>query len=214
MRSLHRVPMPPKWQRPDLSKAALARRRSPVSVAAPYQQPPWRIHPLADAARSLPSVDAGLVHAAEEMVVDRLLLFASDTHVVVHGDLHWDNLLSDAEQLTGLLDFEQAQSATPDLELDVLLRFSAWPQLPVAPDYQHELEPVMFRHVPDWLAGGYPELFSSAYLRQRLEVYAVMHDLRQGIQFPPAPGREYPPWATWNRLRTTLDGTSYLRDWT
>jgi aminoglycoside phosphotransferase len=27
MRSLHRVPMPPKWQRPDLSKAALARRR-------------------------------------------------------------------------------------------------------------------------------------------------------------------------------------------
>ena len=39
MRQLHRVPMPPKWQRPDLSKPALARRRSPVSDAALYQQP-------------------------------------------------------------------------------------------------------------------------------------------------------------------------------
>jgi hypothetical protein len=95
----------------------------------------------------------------------------------------------------------------------VLLRFCRWPHLPAAADYEHLLRPADFRALPEWLAAAYPELFAGPRLRERLEVYAVLHDLRQGIQFPELPGRPQPAWSPWNRLRATLSGTSYLREW-
>jgi hygromycin-B 7''-O-kinase len=213
MRELHAVPFPMAWQRPDLTTAALARLRTPTAIAEPYQQPPERIEALASAAQSLEFVDAGLVKASHELVSQRLSLFENDRRAIVHTDLHWENLMSDGAVITAFLDFEQAQPAVPDLELDVLLRFCAWPHLPVESDYEDQLKPEDFADVPDWLAGAYPELFSGRNLRERLEVYAVMHDLRQGIQFPEVPGSERPPWAPWNRLRATLDGTGYLARW-
>jgi hypothetical protein len=97
--------------------------------------------------------------------------------------------------------------------LDVLLRFCRWPHLPVAADYEHLLQPADFRAVPEWLAHSYPELFAALHLRERMEVYAVLHDLRQGIQFPEIPGQARPPWSPWNRLRATLAGASYLGEW-
>ena len=137
-------------------------------------------------------------------------MFADEVRWLVHSDLHWENLLTDGTDLTGIVDFEQAQPASPDLELDVLLRFCHWPFLPVAPDYQDSLVAADFRAVPEWLAEVYPKLLSEPRLYARLEAYAVMHDLRQAIQYPERPGREYPDWWPWNRLRATLDGRSYL----
>ncbi|HLZ27264.1 MAG TPA: phosphotransferase [Chloroflexota bacterium] len=164
-------------------------------------------------ASALPFVDTGLVHAAVEFAVQRVPLFADDPRQLVHTDLHWENLMTDGRSLTAILDFERAQSAAADLELDVLLRFSHRPHLPVAPDYEASLQAADFRQVPTWLAEAYPELFASPHLRERLEVYAVVHDLRQGIQFPERPGVTKPPSGTWNRLRATLAGRSYLTAW-
>ncbi len=213
LHAMHALGLPPGWQRPDLQPEALSVRHSALDVAAPYQQPPERISAIAAAARSQPGVDAGLVDACFELVSERLPLFTRDPRVLVHTDLHWENLLVERTRVTGVLDFEMARPGAPDLELDVLLRFCRWPHLPAAADYEHLLQPADFRAVPEWLAHAYPELFATPHLRERMEVYAVLHDLRQGIQFPETPGQVRPPWSPWNRLRATLAGASYLREW-
>jgi aminoglycoside phosphotransferase (APT) family kinase protein len=213
MHVLHRVATPIGWQRPDLEPAVLARLRTPEEIAAAFQAPPQRIWALGEAARTLPFVDVGLVDAAVQLVVQRLPLFADDPRRLVHTDLHWDNLMTDGVSLTAILDFERARPAPADLDLDVLLRFSHWPHLPVAPDYEASLHAADFRQVPTWLEESYPELFVAPHLRERLEVYAIMHDLRQGIQFPERPGDTKPPTSPWNRLRATLSGDSYFAAW-
>ena len=213
MRALHGVDLPVGWQRPDLAPAALTGLRTPGEIAAPCQPPPWHVEALGDAASALPFVDTGLVHAAVEFVVQRLPLFADDPRQLVHADLHWENLMTDGRSLTAILDFERARPAAADLELDVLLRFSHWPHLPVAADYEASMRAADFREVPTWLSEAYPELFASPHVRERLEVYAVLHDLRQGIQFPERPGVAQPPSGTWSRLRATLSGQSYLAEW-
>jgi hygromycin-B 7''-O-kinase len=210
MRALHQLPMPTDWERPDLRPSALTRLVEPLAVAAPYQQPPERIHALAAAARELGGVDRGLVDAAEALVRERLHLFSRDPHVIVHTDMFGQNLLVDRGRLTAVLDFEMARAAAPDLELDVLLRFCHWPHLPVAAEEEHLMRREDFRPVPEWLAEVYPGLFPVARLRDRLEVYAVMHDLRQSIQFPERPGE--PEWRPVQRLQAIVDGRSYLRN--
>jgi hygromycin-B 7''-O-kinase len=210
MRALHQVPVPTDWERPDLRPGALAPLVEPLAVAAPYQQPPERIHALAAAAREVRGVDRGLVDAAEALVDERLDLFSHDPRVLVHTDMFGQNLLVERGRLTAVLDFEMARPAAPDLELDVLLRFCHWPHLPVAEEEEHLMRREDFRSVPEWLAEAYPELFGVPRLRDRLEVYAIMHDLRQGIQFPERPGE--PEWRPVQRLRAIVDGHSYLRD--
>lgn len=155
----------------------------------------------------------GLVDAAIQLVGEQLPLFADAERRLVHTDLHWANLMTDGRSLTAILDFERARPAAADLDLDVLLRFSYWPRLPVAPEYESALHAADFQRVPAWLAEVYPQLLATPHLRERLEVYAVVHDLRQGIQFPDVPGVTKPPSWPWNRLRATLAGDSYLAEW-
>ncbi|MBV9578241.1 MAG: phosphotransferase, partial [Chloroflexi bacterium] len=162
------------------------------------------------AARDVRGVDRGLVDAAEVLVAERLHLFADDRCALVHTDMFGQNLLVEGGKLTAVLDFEMARPAAPDLELDVPLRFCQWPHLPVVEEDEYLMRREDFRHVPKWLAEVYPELFDVQRLRERLEVYAVMHDLRQSIQFPERPGE--PDWRPVQRLRALVEGRSYLRD--
>ena len=211
--ALHALPLPTGWQRPDLMPEALARRVTPPEIAAPFQQPPARVHAIADAARTLPGVDHELIDEAEALVAARLPLFAAHRRALVHADLHSENVMVDGDRLTAVLDFEAALPAAPDLELDVPLRFCAWPHLPVAKEYEAQMRPEDFRDVPAWLAEAYPALFAGPNLRERLEVYAVVYDLRLGVEYPGRPDPSAPPWQTWNRLRATVDGRGYLRAW-
>jgi hypothetical protein len=82
--------------------------------------------------------------------------------------------------------------------------------LPVAPEEEHLMRREDFRQVSEWLAEVYPELFRVPKLRDRLEAYAVMHDLRQSIQFPERRGE--PEWRPVQRLRAIVDGRSNVRD--
>jgi len=211
--AMHRIDVPSDWQRPDLTAVALAALRTPEQIAAPFQAPPTRIWALGEAARALSYVDTGLVDAAIQLVGEQLPLFADAERRLVHTDLHWANLMTDGRSLTAILDFERARPAAADLDLDVLLRFSYWPRLPDAPEYESALHAADFQRVPAWLAEVYPQLLATPHLRERLEVYAVVHDLRQGIQFPDVPGVTKPPSWPWNRLRATLAGDSYLAEW-
>lgn len=196
LRALHALPVPD-WLGLD-----------PDAGVRQFQQPPSQIETLANAAAALPGVDRDLVAEAAAFVRVRLPLFTEDEAVVVHADLHWENLMVEGDRLSALLDFETTRPAAPDLELDVLLRFCRWPHLPVAKEYEQLMLPVDFGEVPAWLAAAYPALFAGPHVRERLEAYAVMYDLRLGMEYPERPGER--EWSPWTRLRDLLAGRGYL----
>jgi hygromycin-B 7''-O-kinase len=137
---------------------------------------------------------------------DALVPFQRTT--LVHGDLTFENILWDGATLT-LLDFEWARGGPPDLDLDVLLRFCAYPMLHVADDYRHQTRAEDYLHVPLWLHEDYPSLFAHPRIGARLVLYAIAFDVRDLLAAPPT-GGELPRLHPLNRLRRIGDGTSYI----
>lgn len=172
-----------------------------------YQQHPRQVQFVAAAARRLEGIDVRLIDEAERFVVERLGAFDDDEPVVlVHADLHFENLLWDpaTDRLTAILDFEMARPAPADLDLNVILRMCGVGPLLVAKEYEGEIRPEDFTDVPRWLAGAYPALFAQPRLVERQEAYAAMYALRAVVAY--WKGKRF--WAT-NELRDLLDGTSF-----
>lgn len=165
-----------------------------------------------DRAAALPFVDPGLMaEAADHVRAHAHLLDPFDAETIVHGDLSFENILWDGEQVTALLDFEYARPGAPDLDLDVLLRFVALPHLHVAPDYEHVTRAEDYADVPWWLAEDYPELFAHDHQFDRVRLFSLAWDVRELLAFPPTETirglhRHHPL----RRIVQVLRGTSYL----
>jgi aminoglycoside phosphotransferase (APT) family kinase protein len=173
------------------------------------------IDPLLSAieeAKLLEHVDTGVLKAAERIVRDTAYTldpWAVDT--LVHGDLHFENVLWDGQRITTLLDFEWARSGPPDLDLDVFLRFCAYPFLHVAEDYEHLTLADDYADVPFWLAQAYPELFDHPHQFERVRIYCIAYDVRELLLFPPQRRpRELSEHHPYNRLVKTVYGFSHL----
>jgi aminoglycoside phosphotransferase len=135
--------------------------------------------------------------------------FAANT--LIHGDLTFENVLWDGEQVTALIDFEWARPAPCDLDLDVLLRFCAYPYLHVADDYEAATTAEAYEEVPSWLAEDYPQLFAAPRLVDRLRIYAIAFEVRQVLLSPPdRPTRDLSPHHPLHRLVRLLTGRSHL----
>lgn len=106
---------------------------------------------------------------------------------LIHGDLSFENLLWDGTDLTAILDFEWCRGAPLDLELDVLLRFCAFPQAHVASDYERRTRPDDYIDVPTWFAEERPDLFEHPDLAQRLLIYAIAFTAQELQANPPSP---------------------------
>ena len=134
-----------------------------------------------------------------------------DSPTLIHGDLTFENILWDGEQITGLLDFEWARQGPPDLDLDILLRFCAYPHLHVAADYEDRTHARDDIQVPWWLAEDYPELFDVPYVFERVRLYGFAWDIAELLAFPPrTEPRNLPDEHPYHRLRRATEGTGYL----
>ena len=165
-----------------------------------------------DIACRLPHVDALMLREASDFV-DRnaRVLEPWRTDTLIHGDLTFENILWDGERITALLDFEFSRGAPADLDLDILLRCCAHPKLHVAEDYEDRTHAADYEPVPVWLKEDYPELFDRPDLRTRLAIYAIAFDVRELVDIPPAgSSRPLSDVHPLNRIRRTLEGTSYL----
>jgi aminoglycoside phosphotransferase (APT) family kinase protein len=165
-----------------------------------------------DAIQDLEHVDPVLVLRAKTLVRESLAaLDPVPAGTLIHGDIHFENILWDGERITGLLDFEWARAAAADLELDVLLRFCAFPFLHVAEDYERVTLPEDYAEVPGWLAEEYPDLFAHPRLRDRLRVYSIAYDVRELILDPPdRPVEELSHLHPYHRLADTVDGRGHI----
>ena len=162
--------------------------------------------------RSLANVDPRLVDDLVRDVKDHAAeIEPFDSPTLIHGDLTFENVLWDGDGVTALIDFEWARAAPADLELDVVLRFCAYPGLHVADDYVQQARAEDYDDVPWWLREDYPALFASAHALDRLRLYATAFEVRQLLLMPPtAPARSLTKDHPLNRLIRLRDRTSHL----
>jgi len=202
LRVLHQAPVPP-----DLQPAATAQLIGGGGFRA--------VDPLLaalDKAQTLPHVDRFVLDDLRAVVLDTcgVLQPFPETHLV-HGDLHFENVLWDGVRITALLDFEYCRSGPADLDLDVFLRFCGYPFLHVAEDYEHLTRAEDYAAVPWWLADDYPELFAGPHQFDRMRLYSMSYDVRELLDFPPTrPPRELSKYHPYNRLEMLLRQTSHL----
>lgn len=181
-----------------------------LEVGSPDPTPPV-IAALEKAGR-LDHVDPIVIQEAADLVReigDALQPFAATT--LVHGDVTFENILWHEGEVTALLDVEWARPGPSDLDLDIVLRCCAYPQLHVAEHYESMTHPEDYAEVPWWLAEDYPELF--AYPRQidRMRVYSIAYDVRDLLANPPPVDiRDLSPLHPYHRLARVVQRRSYL----
>ena len=106
---------------------------------------------------------------------------------------------------------EWCRAAPPDVELDVLLRFCAYPFLHVAPDYEEQTKPEDYAEVPWWLREDYPLLFECPRELDRVRLYGIAFDVRELLAYPPTkPMRDLNEHHPLRRLSRLANGTSHL----
>jgi len=165
-----------------------------------------------DIVQELPEIDP--VMALQLKVLIRDLSSALDQFPVmgmIHGDLHFENVLWDGNRVTGLLDYKWARTAPPDLELDVLLRYCSLPFIYVDSTRRSQVSAASHAQAPWLLAESYPELFNAPRQFDRLRVYSIAHDVREVLLYPPPlPVDRLPEHHPYRRLIRMARGDSHL----
>jgi hygromycin-B 7''-O-kinase len=170
LRALHRVEVPADL--PEIDDPPQPLDASCLPIVEP-------VIALLDQLDRHPSVDHGLLRDARHVVLQSTAaLEPFTTSTLIHGDLHFQNILWDGFSVTAVIDFEWARGAPPDLDLDVLLRFFARPHWFVGPDDAPRTHVADYVEVPFWLAEFYPELFSHDYILERTMLYSLAYDIR------------------------------------
>ena len=201
LRALHRLPAPPGLLPPWLDEALSGGSRPafhPPVVSAALRQ--------VDAAGRQPGHDPGLLTELAAWIRERLPLFAASPAVLVHGDVHGSNVMVDGGRVSGLIDFAEAVAQPADAELDTILRWCARsPEYPPSPR-STGLPEGSLAALPGWLSEAYPELFETADLRERLNVYDAYVELSLYAHHPRHEVRE----VSRGRLARLLEGKNHL----
>jgi aminoglycoside phosphotransferase (APT) family kinase protein len=166
LRDLHRIP-PQEW----MTNPWVQDARATGTFADGYHAPPRMYHELIASAAMQRPVILKTLEATETFIAERMAAFDEDIDVMVHGDMHFRNVMVHAGHVVGIIDFEGSLPAPADVELDMLLRELAPPASAEATN-QHA-------GVIGTIREAYPELFLHPALEQRIEVYEVIWQLVQ-----------------------------------
>jgi len=206
LRALHATQAPP-----GLPEITDAPQLLDPAAAAPVEP---LVGALVSAAR-LPHVDPLIIQACVELVEQTAPTLTLSTTTLVHGDLTFENVLWADGVITAVLDVEWARPGPPDLDLDIILRCCAYPQLHVAPAVEARTHADDYREVPGWLAEDYPELFGAPDQLLRMRVYSLAYDAKELLAYPPTSATEdLSPLHPYHRLVRVVQRRSYLDELT
>lgn len=151
----------------------------------PHQLPASRIIELLEKARNLPYMDNGLIDAAVERTTAlEDVIWQHERNGLVHGDLHFENVMTHQGLVVSLVDFEWSRVGPPELDIDILARFCATPQMHVGGDYY--LHKDAFKDVLRWFAETYPEPFENEFFIDRLTLCGLAFEVPWLLKFPPS----------------------------
>lgn len=198
----------------------------PGADGAPHLIDPTQlpiVSPLLNALHQLEQdgrVDRGLIADTMHLVLASTpALDSFPTSTLIHGDLHFQNILWSDGTISALLDFEWCRGAPADLDLDVLLRFCCHPEWYVAPDYEAATHAYDYSDVVHWFKEDYPELFELPFAFERLLMYEIsydVHDLLCDVRTGKPDSAltthvsDLPQWHPKRRLADALRGSSHL----
>lgn len=206
MRAIHATPAPP--------LAPLRNLPQPIDPAPTGTMAAARLLVALDRAGALEFVDHRVTDELSDLVRSLawcLQPFAGRT--LIHGDLTFENILWDphARRVVAVVDFEWSRGAPIDLDLDVLLRFCAFPDLHVPASYSAMTLPGDYADVPRWLAEAYPELFSAPNQLDRCRLFSIAFDVEELLNFPPSmSSSRLDARHPYRRLQSVLIGDSHL----
>ena len=153
-------------------------RRAPQLLAAGSTAPSSRCSAALDRAAASPtSTAASSTPCARSWCDTRSVIEPFDTTHLVHGDLHFENVLWDGRAITALLDFEWARPGPPT-STSTCCCASAPTRTCTSPrTTRHQTRAEDYADVPYWLAEDYPELFD--YPAPARPDAALLHRLRR-----------------------------------
>ncbi len=163
-------------------------------------------------ASRLEHVDPALIATAAAMV-EKLspALAPFEATTLVHGDVTFENILWHDDEVVALLDVEWARPGPRDLDLDILLRCCAFPDLHVGEEHVGETHAEDYLEVPWWLGAAYPELFEFPRQIDRVRIYSIAYDVRDLLADPPkGPPRHLPDRHAYHRLQRVVERKSYI----
>jgi aminoglycoside phosphotransferase (APT) family kinase protein len=182
------------------------------SLECPHQLPASRLMRLRPRLDALTNVDSGIRRAIDELIVTADDVLGPMPTTLIHGDLHLENVLSSAEPMAGVIDFEFARAGYREIDLEVLLRFCDDPGAHLGNDDVGSVTRDDFRPVVGWLHDSYPELFAAPNLVERVNLASLSYDARDLLMFPPdRPARDLPRFHPINRITRLLDGRGVLQ---
>lgn len=107
----------------------------------------------------------------------------SDEFVLIHNDLHFDNIFVDKGRIK-IIDFERSMYAPRDFELDIFYRMIRKPWKFASEEVERYIEANQYSNIMSYVNNYYPELVSNPNLYERLGIYDMVYFLAQLVKHP------------------------------
>ena len=103
---------------------------------------------------------------------------------LVYWDIHFDNILINNNQISGILDFERTELWSIDYVLNIIRKMIEYPTKYISEKFEKFAKQEDYIHLLDWFHEFYPELFAFTNLDKRLDLYALEYDLHTLLDRP------------------------------
>ena len=107
----------------------------------------------------------------------------SDEFVLVHNDLHFDNIFVYDGKIK-IIDFERSMYAPRDFELDIFYRMIRKPWKFASEETEKYTDVSQYSNIMSYVQKYYPELLSNPNLYERLGIYDMVYFLAQLVRHP------------------------------
>lgn len=107
----------------------------------------------------------------------------SDEFVLVHNDLHFDNVFVDNGKIK-IIDFERSMYAPRDFELDIFYRMIRKPWKFASEETEEYTDASQYSNIMSYINKYYPELVNIPNLYERLGIYDIVYFLVHLVKHP------------------------------
>ncbi len=107
----------------------------------------------------------------------------SDEFVLIHNDLHFDNIFVD-KGIIKIIDFERSMYAPRDFELGIFYRMIRKPWKFASEETEEYTNASQYSNIMYYVQKYYPELLSNPNLYERLGIYDIVYFLAQLVRHP------------------------------